>query len=247
MVENTRRERVGQLRDAAILPGTPVGLQLAREGCWEEALGLGPGDPPWTEETLFAWAGESTDLALEVLFRAPGGRLAFLGIRFPLPQGGGTETGHSVPGFLFRRLAACAEAFRRFTGQRRPKGTSGERPFLTAFHGTLDGPLFPEGMLAAFPTEPPDFLEVGVFNQWRSAGSCILWRRGEPPLERSALRRRLEEHSRLLRPFAAPVMLEIARRTPVPAWLGVQVSRKGPEGECLSEAMLLRVLRRLGL
>ena len=84
----------------------------------------------------------------------------------------------------------------------------------------------------------PDFLELGMFNNWISFGPVKFWRRGDAPAVREAFGRALGENPRYLDPARAPIVLEIAYTIPLQHWAGFSISKRLPDGNYVLDADL---------
>ncbi|MFI7703216.1 hypothetical protein [Nonomuraea sp. NPDC049480] len=146
------------------------------------------------EEDLSDWLGEPDDLAVEVFFTTK----IFLGVRL---------TGITAP-VRTRFIRDLQTALAR---------TGAELGDAAAFWKLPDG-------TSLLPGTPPQTLEVGVVNAWRSAGAVTVWRQGEPAPAPSRL-------SQVLRaPHPTPVAVEATYPGPVPTWIGWNVSQPvGPD------------------
>jgi len=192
------------------LTGQPTALQLAANGAWEQAWRLRPGERPPSAQAVRRWLDRYDDsIALEV-FAHPGGEGAFLGAR----------------------LAGLEPAERARVVQAVVDSVSGSAwsdlgEVLAGLEGIL--PRATEPLLAGDPA----WLELGVVNAWRSVGSQVLWRAGEPPPNEGTFRRALRARRQLLAPQANPLALEFAFTDPLPHWLGMPVSKPAREGHVL--------------
>jgi len=176
-------------------------LQYTADGHWEQAMPLHATDEPPPEREISSWLGYSTDFALEVFFANDEGLSQFLGIRWhnlsALQVAAIVRTSHRVLQLVTRSADAPAA--------------------LAAFERALGLRLL---------GTPPDFLEVGVSNLWKSIGSLVIWQRGETIPTRNQLLDRITERApQLLREHPNAVMLEIGYVRPQPHWLGLYASR----------------------
>jgi len=177
-------------------------LQYAANGQWEQAIALHVTDEPPSERVIASWLGHRTDFALEVFFANEEGQSQFLGIRWrDLP----------VP-----RVAAIVRCSHRV---------------LQSLTGSTDAPAavaaFEQALGIRLMGTPPDFLEVGVSNLWKSIGSVVIWRQGEAIPTRNQLLDRITERApQLLLEHPNAVMLEIGYALPQPHWLGLYASRR---------------------
>ncbi len=176
-------------------------LQYAVNGNWEQAVPLYVTDEPPSEPAIASWLGHSTGFALEVLFANDAGVFHFLGIRWQ---------DLSVPQ-LSAILRTSHRELQRMTG-------SADAPATVA--------AFEQALGIRLLGTPPAFLEVGVSNLWKSIGSLVIWRQGEPiPTSNQLLARITDRAPHLLLEHPNPVMLEIGYASPQPHWLGLCVSR----------------------
>lgn len=171
---------------------TSTHLQLASAGKWENAVQ--PDD--LTEDNLDAWLSTTaSDVAIEAVFKDSTGKLlGFVG---------------------FRRILEEMEARRVFwkslMEQSRAASKHDTSAYIEAWLWQMVTPLLLQN--------PPSSLELGVFNQWKSAGSIQL-------VEGVELAQLVQSGPSWLRSGAtAPICLERVWRTPDRFWIAECVSR----------------------
>lgn len=124
------------------------GIQLASAGEWESAIDVSQ----FTDAELQRWLLEADrDIAIEVLFDEVAGALAgFVGLRHHCDD-------------AKKRAALWMEV----VDVTRRVGSCSGRNYVAIWCNHFNKPLF-------IDDRTPDSFELGVFNQWRSAGSVIL-------------------------------------------------------------------------
>lgn len=195
--------------------------QYALDGEWEQAraipqtpqTGENEDDPP-----LWLDAIGAGDVAVEIVLTGPTGLPnAFLGVRW-------TETTAEAVRHALGTVNRCLR-FLEEHGQLD----------LTAFERESDG----SSLFSAHVSS----LEVGVFNQWRAAGSLTIWHRGQPyPSAREVLAALKTSAPHLLQSQAHAVALEAVYEAPRPHWLGWVISRPDGGGHRISHDTLTTVL-----
>ncbi len=192
----------------------PSHMQCALNGRWEHALVIDPHNPLPVQRKFNAWCGQIPDFALKVFFQTPAGNRLFAGARF---NGWNKEALYGVLCAVWRRVETS-----------RASGLA--LPPAQLLGQALALPLFSGG---------PQFLEIGVNNQWKSVGSCTLWKAGQAPVwVAAAITRMLAQAPQLLAPQSSNVMLELAYGEPLPHWLGVEISKPAGSGFRLSLDLL---------
>lgn len=195
-------------------------MQLAANGAWEQAWVLRPDERTPRMEEVRRWLDRYDDsVAFEVFFAHPGGAV-FLGVRLTdLESEERTRLVEAVIESVFR--AAWSD-------------------LSETLAGLEDIASQPVGSLLS---GDPAWLELGVVNAWRSVGSQVLWRLGDPPPNGDTFRQKLGTRRQLLAPQTNPLALEFAFSDPLPHWLGVPVSRPGPKGHVLDLSALSALAR----
>lgn len=177
-------------------------LQCAASGHWEQALRFDAGDPSPSEGAIRAWLGPANDFALELFFVDDEGLPQFVGVRW-----------HdlSVP-YIAAIVRQAHQLLQTAHGDRNVTAA------ILALEQRLEVPLL---------RGPVAFLEVGVNNLWKSTGSLVIWRSGQPLPSSHQLRQNISEQApQLLQRHPNPIMLEVAHSSPQPHWLGLCVSRR---------------------
>jgi hypothetical protein len=169
------------------------GFQFATEGRWETAHAFDPASPASFDSWL---EGAALDVAVEAVFRDSDNQLrGFIGLR--------RSTGLNRAAFWRALLAATA-------------------PPDAGVRATLQSWLEHDGQPTLLDA-PPDSIELGVFNQWRSAGAIALgpggltgaqWATGPAWLRDGA---------------TAPICREQSWRRPEKIWIADVVSQ--PDGD----------------
>ncbi len=176
--------------------GTTTLLQLTIDGAWENALALRPGNDA---RRFLAWAGEGGgELAIEAFSCIEGDDDCFIGARFD-----------KTPPRTTRALVDFVARFSR-----------GDLPFERAIGmlGEIAGGALFRGEL--------QFLELGMFNNWKPFGPLRFWNRGNAEGGSAALDAALAATPRYLEPTKLPIALEIAFANPLLHWAGFIVSRQ---------------------
>ena len=177
-------------------------LQFAVDGSWEDAKVIQADAPLPSESEVRNWIGRSTDFALEILFTDSKGLPQFVGVRW-------TNEAVQSAGDI---LLAAYQTLKRLTGS----AASGQE-IIREFEAALDVSL-----LRSVPT----FLELGVNNMWKSAGSLPIWRSPQPLPSRIEIAEALNALGpQLLNDQQNAVMLEFGYAEPQDHWVGLCVSR----------------------
>lgn len=200
--------------------GTVSTLQFASQGKWEESLVLRTSevDTPGAVRKFREWApgqvGERAEFAIEVFGSLDAADDCFVGARFE--------------NFTDRRFEGVeAYVAEIFSGG---LGLSQAIPRL----GDIAGGVLLQGV--------PDFLELGMFNNWIPFGPVTFWRRGDAARPQDALAKVLGEHGRYLVPVSAPIVVEIAYPEPLRHWAGFRVSRLSADGNYVLDTDLAEAL-----
>ncbi len=181
-------------------------IQLARRGEWEDSFSVGGKD----KQTINDWvAAAGKDVAIESLFCDAAGELkGFIGFRRCL------EEENDRLNFWTDVIAKA----KQMTAQ-------DPREHAAAWLAHLDQPSRLESA--------PDKFEMGVWNQWISAGSVLLH---SDRLTESALR---SGPDWLRQGATAPICLERQWAVPDEFWIATVVSRKERGRHFLDSALLL--------
>ena len=176
-------------------------LQCATDGCWEKAIPLLPNEPLPSPRTIHAWVGNSVDFAIEMFFADTDDLPHFVGVRW---------NGKTAP--------QIADLVQKAHGTLQSVAAYPLNEVLTAFDAALDTSLL---------RSAPAFLEIGVNNLWKSVGSLLIWKRGQPIPTKSELDAKLRHHApQLLLDQPNAIMLEVGHVDPQPHWLGLCASRR---------------------
>jgi hypothetical protein len=145
--------------------------------------------------------GNSADFALEMFFTDTEELPHFVGVRW---------NGKTAP-----QIAALVQ---KAHGTLKSASAYPLNEVLAAFDAALDTSLL---------RSAPAFLEIGVNNLWKSVGSLVIWKRGQPIPTQGELDANLRQHApQLLLEQPNAIMLEIGYVDPQPHWLGLCASRR---------------------
>ena len=196
-------------------------MQCATDGCWEEAIPLFRNEPPPSPEAIHSWVGNSVDFAMEMFFTDTDDLPHFVGVRW---------NGKTAP--------QIADLVQKAHGTLKSVRADRVSEVLAAFDATLGTSLL---------RSVPAFLEIGVNNLWKSVGSFVIWKRGQPLPTQGELHARLRQHApQLLLDQPNAVILEIGYVEPQPHWLGLCTSRRRGERFQLDLNELLQVAQEFG-
>jgi hypothetical protein len=164
---------------------------------------LFPNEPPPSPRAIRSWVGRSADFALEMFFADALDLPHFVGVRW------NGKTASQVAELVLNAHgtleSVCAEDVDQV---------------LCAFEVALGTSLL---------RFAPAFLEVGVNNLWKSVGSLVIWKYGQPRPAKSQLASEFAQRApQLLFDQPNAIMLEIGYVDPQPQWLGLCASyRRG--------------------
>jgi hypothetical protein len=190
-----------------LLVNSPLLLQLAKSGIWENAWQLDwDGGMPRVADIRGYLLEDAEDVALEIFFKTTRGRHAYFGLRY----GEGFCPGMDRFGFL---SAIFRAAF------------SSPTPTFQTIVNDISGRLC-KGDETLFPGDP-DRIDMGVVNWWKSMGIRTIWKKGEPKhMGEEDLLARLAGDPHLLHNSCNYVGLEFKYFGGCPHWISFQVSRK---------------------
>lgn len=180
----------------------PQYVQVATGGNWENAVRIDFGNGTFSHD-ISSLGDVDDSIACEIFYTLSDGRAIFFGIR--------------------KSSALKVDSPEDFLEQ-----------FLSILH-TASAVSLPEA-LAVFgqqlnndPTSltatKVDYVEIGVEGYWKSVGSKVLRKSGEPAITEKVIKQLLSENDSLLKNTKNHTTLEFAVRNPE-LWLGIQVSKK---------------------
>ena len=196
-------------------------MQCATDGCWEKAIPLFPNEPPPSSVAIDSWVGNSADFAMEMFFTDTDSLPHFVGIRW-----------------LGKTAPQIADLVQKAHGTLKSVRADRVSEVLAAFDATLATSLL---------RSAPAFLEIGVNNLWKSVGSLVIWKRGQPLPTRDELDAKLRQHApQLLLGQPNAIILEIGYVDPQPHWLGLCTSRRRGDRFQIDLDELLQVAQEFG-
>lgn len=180
----------------------PEYSQIANGGNWEEAVRINFG-----EEDVPGLPILDASVALEIFYKLNDGRAVFFGIRYS----DGLNNIHTPHEFLEQARQVLRTTY---------------KPSLRNTLVDLGRYLNNDGR--TFTAATVSYVELGVEGYWKSTGSKILHKAGEPKLDIKSLADLLRGNQSLITNIKNHTALEFAVSEPE-CWIGVQVSKKSNE------------------
>ncbi len=176
-------------------------LQIAVRGEWENCLILERGDASASRRFTKWLSDVDGEFAVELFTSLSAPDDCFVGVRFPNPTSGAEHA-----------IATLVEAT---AGSGTPFGEG-----LEMLAQAAGGELF---------ENEPDFLELGLLNDWNPFGPLRFWvpGSGDPW---GVLKHALAQNTRYLALLQKPAALEVAFSSPIPHWAGFIVSTRCEDG-----------------
>jgi hypothetical protein len=182
--------------------GTPFHAQMTVDSVWEEAIGSDLSDSS-IKDMVDTMAQKSGKLALEVTYKLDSGRNMYFGLK----QDSSLARASTPQLFLGKLVSLLPKiATVNFVDGVKLMGTE-----LNADDKT-------------FLQQPPHELELGVYNNWNSAGPCNIWQAGEAMPTQETFTTKLKGHDVLMRNSLNYIGLEHIFDNPVEHWLSIEVS-----------------------
>ena len=192
--------------------GNILRLQFAERGEWENCLAAEYGDAS-TPGRFKEWVSKrNAEFAAEIFgsISAPGD--CFLGVRFRNPPP--------------KAISQVEELVKKNASRRTPFEEGLEMLEQAAGGKLLQG--------------RPDFLELGLLNNWNPFVPLRFWIPGEAGDPWESLQKILAQNARYLESTQTPVAFEISHSAPVHHWLGFAVSTLRENGLYVFEQALAR-------
>lgn len=180
----------------------PVYAQIAAGGVWEEAIRI-----DFDEEIDLSSLADRMDdptVAFEVFYELNDGRTTFLGVRYSSDMSA---------------VSSPIDFLGKFQDELKTAQNSSMSDIFTKFGQAFDGD--PNYLLA----NEPSYVEIGVVDYWKSSGSLILRKQGEPSVTEQSLRGTLEQNELLTRNQKNHMSLDFACDNPQ-HWIAVQTSKQ---------------------
>lgn len=190
--------------------------QYALNSDWEQAVEIdldAPDTPPVTVDT---------SIAVELFYELNDGRTIFLGVRY-------------APELALAK--SPQQFFTQIINTLRRAAQLSPRETLELLGTTLNNDA------RTYTAQPIHHVELGIEGHWKSEGSTVLRKAGEPPLTSTLLEERLQASPQLLQNSKGTLALEFAVTAPE-SWVGVQISTAEEDVHTTDTALLLELVNR---